>query len=208
MSRLRRRGQAGMTIIELLMVVVVGSIVLIPLFGLLNMTLLRRQPTNDAADAARQMRLFRNTLADDWTEGRVIRVNAPDPVGFELNCNGTVNASSIKIAIRKSESDRRVLYKLVATSDPTKGPYQLIRSECQHKQAGATGVGIGVLWGFGTNLNIPEQTIASKVTELRLPATCNPDYEPFTPCDMNVTLKTANGDTTTLRLHQYVGRRS
>lgn len=210
------RGQAGLTMVELLMFIAIGAIVLVPVFGLLNQTLLRRQPTVDAAQGAKELRLFRNQLADDWVQGEVVRVNAPDPVGFEFNCNGvggTGDAAAIKIAIRVSNEtatlpndDRRVLYKLVpAPAGSGQGPYQLLRGECQHRQSPFAPY---YLWGFGSDVGSTSQVLVSKVAELRLPAVCNPDYEPYSPCDMNVTLVLANGDWTTVRLYQPVGRRS
>lgn len=236
-GRRHNRGQAGLTIIELLLVISVGSIVLVPLFGLLNLTILRQDPTVDQAEGAKELRLFRNALADDWVEGRIIRVNAPDPVGFEFNCNGAGNAggaANIKIAIMTSDGtdtsidplrflaghpttpdprdtatdNRRVLYKLTPATNPANGPFQLLRSECQHFQSGTTGIGAGVLWGLGRDIDSSTRVVVNRVSELRLPATCNPDFEPFTRCDMNVTLILANGDRTTLRLHQPVGRKS
>ncbi len=199
-----------MTLVELLVSIAVGTIVLVPLFGLLNLTLRQRGPAVERAEVARELRLFRSALSDDWAEGRVVRVNPTDPVGFELNCNGGGNqggAENIKIAIRKSAENRRVLYKLtpVGPANAADGPFQLLRSECTHSQ----GPPPLNLWGFGsTDGGSTTQVVASKVAELRLPETCNPEYEPFSPCDMNVTLVMANGDRTTLRLHQSVGRRS
>ena len=72
----RARTQSGFTLIELLIVLALSAIVLFPIFALMNQTYLRLKPEQQQNDASAQLRLFRSNLMNDWTQARVIRINA------------------------------------------------------------------------------------------------------------------------------------
>ena len=85
----RRRGQSGFTLIEVLITVVLGSLVLVPLFGLVVQVMRQRSPTVESAAASKQLSIFRSVLASDWSSAEVILIDPPVSLAQPyLQCNG------------------------------------------------------------------------------------------------------------------------
>lgn len=221
----RRRGQGGMTIVELLIVISVGTIVLIPLFGLVNQTLLRRQPTVESANDSKQLRLFRSAIAEDWAAAKVIKIGA---TSVDTECNHGSMTSYLSavdgplIAIQAGittlgNTDKRIIYNTRATPETDDDPaaIELLRRECYHNPNPPT----SPVWGHGSSVNAAggsQKVVLRGIREVRIPGTCNPPAThplpppaaPYAPCDMNITVVGLDGQTTTIRLYQHTGRTS
>lgn len=234
MSRFEsRKGQAGFTLIELLIVLLLSSVVLIPLFGLMNQTYLRLRPAEDQNVSSAQLRVFRMNLLNDWSRARVIRINSnpASPTAAlpeaKMDCRGGTYPwfrSSPSAAVREvrpaiaihahvagNNTGRRIVYSIIEKSN---GKIDIVRRECGHLPEDLP---IGELdpWkefcpGSGTNSAIctvsSEEIIIKDATALRLPTACNNGNAapPYTACDANVTLIAKDGQSTTPRLYQPV----
>lgn len=223
------RGQAGLTIVELLIVISVSTIVLLPMFALVNQVLLTRQPAIESANDSKQMRLFRTQIAKDWAAARVIKIGVP-PTYAECN-NGNMTSllppnDGPRIALQVTQSwsdennsvaDKRVIYNTRPTPDPNDDPaaIDVLRRECYHRAQGAP----VDLWDWGTSVNDPggsQRVLLSGIKELRTPTMCNAEPSwpkadqsaPYVACDANVTIVGIDGQTTTVRLRQHTGRDS
>ncbi len=193
------------------MVIVIGTIVLLPMYALLNQMLLRRDPTVDAADTAKQLRLFRSTMAEDWAAAKVIKVGA-DETGAGVAASGTecnlgnlsanVPGNTMRIAIQTSGSpSRRIIYNTRLTPSTTDDPaaIDIIRRECAHRPEIISGADV---WQLGGNINSADPAssqavVVTGVKKLVTPTTCNtqaadwpksPPAAPYQVCDMNVTV--------------------
>jgi hypothetical protein len=185
------RGQAGLTLIELLLVIVVGTVVLIPLFGLVNQTLLRRSPTITANETASEFRLFRAMITRDWAEAAVVRMGAhTTPVGEpadqgRLDCNhgnwtgsNSITGARIAIVTSRTRTDPpgpvRIVY---STRHNANGSVDIVRRLCRHRQENSVPANPECVqppvatksssarvcpWTFGTSVN-PAQAPADVV---------------------------------------------
>ena len=84
----QKRGQSGLTIIELLIAISVGTIVLLPMFGLVTLIIQRQEPTIKSANASKQLRLFRTTMEKDWAAAKVIKIGVAQANAASVECNG------------------------------------------------------------------------------------------------------------------------
>lgn len=204
--RRRRRGQAGFTLIELLIVVGLSSLVLVPVFAVMLMSMRTRTPVATINDQASQLRLFRSYLARDWTSAKTI---STAPTWPYVECNGPGASGTIVLVLVTFDSNnttalKRVLYK---TRPNTKypGTVDLIRRECFHNETNG-------YFDYGSRTNEPggsDSIVVERVKALSVPASCNATgAPPFVPCDMNISLTTPDGQVATLRLHQETGRAS
>ena len=200
-STRRRRGQAGLTLIEVLIVVALSGIIIGPVFGLLTLTMKVRKPVATMNNQASQLRLFRSYLARDWAEAKIV---STAPTWPYVECSGPgYGVGTIRLVLVSSDAlPRRVIYKTRPNAD---GTVDIVRRECEHRQTLD-------YFGFGGRTDAvggSDRAVVRKVSSLSVPAACNPTGEPpFAPCDMNVTLTAVDGQVTTLRLHQETGRES
>lgn len=196
----RARGQSGVTVIELLIVVVIGAMVLVPVFGLLTFTIRRHEPVRTMNDQASQLRLFRSYLARDWASARLIKANSSWPY---LECNGAMwGVGETKIAMLTTDY-KRILYKEVQDGSHV----DIVRLECAHQSSYPQSDPQWITnWGYASAPTV-NRRIVQDVDELLVPSTCN-DWDTADPCDMNVTVRTVDGQVSTLRLRQETGRQS
>ena len=222
---LRRRGQSGLTIIEMLIAISVGTIVLLPMFGLVSLIILRQEPTIKSSNSAKQLRLFRSTMEKDWAAAKVIKIGVVQANAAGVECNQG-NMTSVPyggnpvtgplIAIQTSGSNsKRIVYN-TRPNTSTSGGIDILRRECYH----VTDI-IGGLdyWKNGTKVTDPggsQEVIVEAVQSITIPATCNlqatfPKALPLPPyemCDMNITVVGRDGQSSTMRLYQHAGRDS
>ena len=148
--RSRSRGQSGFTLIELLVVVALSAIVLVPMFGLLNMTYRRLNPVRDTNDTAAQLRVFRTSLRSDWAKARVIRLNKTTlPVeanrslsAARMDCRGGVYPYyrsgvtpllAINTQVSGNNNGQRIVYSAFARTDERgRNVIDIVRRECGH----------------------------------------------------------------------------
>lgn len=217
------RGQEGVTVIELLIVILVGTILLLPVYGLINLTLNRRGPAVAAAESSKQLRLFRTLIAQDWATAEVIKIGTPGDRGGTLTtffvgaveCKGgdmtaDLTANTFQIAIQNSnrikKQLRRIIYNkrftISTTDDPT--AIEILRRECDHPNVPG--------WGQGGSIGVGEtgaqSVVVTGIKDLIIPATCNLTGPPYLPCDMNITAIGLDGQKASIRLHQHIGRDS
>ena len=232
--RPERRSQAGVTVIELLIVVMIGGLVLVPVFGLLTFTLRRHEPTRETNDQASQLRLFRSHIARDWAGAAEIHTgfNAADTGKFECN-HGVIWGTAViaivyvgKVQQGGTPNDpQRILYEIRNEPDGTKS---LVRRECRHYSPPPDDPdepwgGAGSSWTQGGSVqtdNAPggvdggsrgsAKRIVWRIEDLVVPEACNPTFDgsPLELCDMNVTLRTTDGQSASVRLRQEIGRTS
>jgi hypothetical protein len=223
--RLRRirashRGQSGLTIIEMLFVITIGTLVLIPMFGLISQTLLFQKPAVNSADSSKQLRLFRSKIQEDWGNAKVIKAGLGlVPASTECNRGPFTAFNSgitILIAIQTSSgpnpntATRRIIYSTRLTPSTTDDPLakDIIRRECSHvsEPLVLTPGGPPDLWNTG-GLWESAVILISGVKDLRLDfppnKSCNvprptfPQSQPYLPCDVNVTLTALDDNTAT-----------
>lgn len=210
-SRGRHRGQAGLTMIELLITIVLAGLVLGPIAGVAYLVLRQTKPTTESAKASKQLRLFRTVLADDWSSAAQIAIDpplwTPSTTQNQATCNGdafTVAPTKIRIAMITSYQvdgyRLRILYRETPNAD---GTIRVQRQICRHNASdGALGA-----WGLGgRSTDGPTyrlDTLLPRARALILPSGsgCNTTppgaagpFAPFPPCDMNVTVIAADGD--------------
>lgn len=152
MNGSRCRGQSGLTIIELLIVVALAAIVLGPVVGVAYVVMKRSKPTEESAEASKQLRMFRTVLADDWASASEIVINPQTTSGLPAtyeeqiaNCGGSgYGGGPIRIALVTSYTVSgwppsasapipirlRILYREKPNPD---GTVQIRRQVCQHK---------------------------------------------------------------------------
>jgi len=203
----RHRGQAGVTLIEVMIVVGLSSLVLLPVLAVMFMTVRTRTPVTTMNDQASQLRLFRSNLARDWASAKTI---STAPTWPYVECNGPGASGTIVLVLVtfdwNTNALKRVLYKTRPNPDPKyPGTVDLIRRECFHAETNG-------FFDYGTRTNDPggsDTIVVERVKTLSVPAACNPTgAPPFVPCDMNISLTTSDGQVATLRLHQETGRTS
>jgi prepilin-type N-terminal cleavage/methylation domain-containing protein len=196
----RKRGQSGLTLVELLVAIAVGTIVLLPMFGLVSVIIKRQQPTIKSANASKQLRLFRSTLATDWAAAKVIKTGVNQtvlPHVATVECNrGSYSSypSSTPwpvvgplISIQTFDTrypSKKIVYNKVP--NPTLGGYDIVRRECSHRTEVVDGLTKWTLGGLEEHsLEPPAAVIILKgVTDLQLgvvgltdTANCNPISE-------------------------------
>ena len=231
MSRLRsfqKRGQSGLTIIELLIALTVGTIVLLPFIGMVTLIIQRQEPTIKSANASKQLRLFRTTMEKDWAAAKVIKIgvvqaNAAGVASVE--CNGGDMTSILvtptwpvvgpRIAIQTSGAgSKRIVYN--TRPNTTLGGIDILRRECFHNTEIIGGLDY---WKTGTRVTDAggsQVVIVQAIQSITIPETCNlqatfpkgPPSPPYEMCDMNITVVGQDGQSSTLRLHQHAGRDS
>ena len=214
------RGQSGLTIIELLLVISLGTIVLIPMFGLISQTLLFQKPAVNSANSSKQLRLFRSRIQEDWGNAKVIKAGL-GLVKESTECNqGPYTAFNsginILIAIQTSSgpnpntATRRIIYSTRLTPSTTDDPaaIDILRRECRHvsEPLVLTVGGTPDLWNTGGTWE-SAVILISGVKDLRLDfppsKSCNvprptfPQSQPYLPCDVNVTLTALDDNTAT-----------
>lgn len=212
-----RRGQAGITVIELLITVALASLVLIPLFGLVNQVLRQRQPVEESAAASKQLSIFRTTLAADWASAKAIVLNPSYPEN-EVYCNGPgFNQGPIRIAMLNSVKktaqvngvdvtyDERILYQERDNGDGSVSIYRLV---CRHN-LGKHPDDLREAWRTGERADevntiapgVPSQNppipigrtwrMLDRVRAVVFPSphTCRTvTHAPFPKCDVNMTI--------------------
>lgn len=221
----QKRGQSGLTIIELLITISVGTIVLLPMFGLVSLLIVRQEPTIKSANSSKQLRLFRTTIEKDWAAAKVIKIGVVQANAAGVECNQG-NMTSVPyggnpvtgplIAIQTSGSNsKRIVYN-TRPNTSTSGGIDILRRECYH----VTDI-IGGLdyWKNGTKVTDPggsQEVIVEAVQSITIPSTCNlqatfpkaPPLPPYEMCDMNITVVGRDGQSSTMRLYQHAGRDS
>ena len=222
---LRRRGQSGLTIVELLVALTVGTIVLVPMFGLVTLIIKRQEPTIKSANSSKQLRLFRTTMEKDWAAAKVIKIGVVQANAASVECNGGDMTSILvtptwpvvgpRIAIQTSGAgSKRIVYN--TRPNTTLGGIDILRRECFHTPDIIDGLDY---WKNGTRVTDPggsQVVIVQAVQSITIPATCNlqatfPKALPLPPyemCDMNITVVGRDGQKSTIRLHQHAGRDS
>lgn len=145
----RHRGQQGVTLIELLVVVALAAVVLVPMFGLLNMAYSRINPVRDANDTAAQLRVFRTSLKGDWAKARVVRLNRTTSVeanrsltAARMDCRGGVYPwyragvtplLAINTQVSGNNNGQRIVYSSFARTDEQgRTVIDIVRRECGH----------------------------------------------------------------------------
>jgi hypothetical protein len=221
---LRRRGQSGLTIVELLVALTVGTIVLLPMFGLVTLIIKRQEPTIKSANASKQLRLFRTTMETDWAAAKVIKIGVVQSNAAGVECNQG-NMTSVPyagnpvtgplIAIQTSGANsKRIVYN--TRPNTTLGGIDILRRECFHNTDIIGGLDY---WRTGTRVNDPggsQVVIVQAVQSITIPATCNlqatfPKALPLPPyemCDRNIKIVGRDGQSSTIRLRQHAGRDS
>jgi hypothetical protein len=222
---LRRRGQSGLTIVELLLAISVGTIVLLPMFGLVTLIIKRQEPTIKSANASKQLRLFRTTMEKDWAAAKVIKIGVIQANAAGVECNGGDMTSILvtptwpvvgpRIAIQTSGANsKRIIYN--TRPNTTLGGIDILRRECFHNTDIIGGLDY---WRTGTRVTDPggsQVVIVQAVQSFTIPSTCNlqatfpkaPPLPPYEMCDMNITVVGRDGQSSTVRLHQHAGRDS
>ena len=231
---LRRRGQSGLTIIELLCALTIGTLVLLPMFGLVTLIIQRQEPTIKSADASKQLRLFRSTLISDWEAAKVIKTNWPQADAARVECNrgdmtsvlidGVSKQTGPYIAIQTSGANsKRIVYN--TRPNTTTGGIDILRRECFHKTDLIPGPIPGPpgpdYWSTGTDVAADggsQVVIVKSVGSLVVPKNCNwltsgfpklpTTSPPYEMCDVNVTVVALDGQKSTIRLYQHAGRDS
>jgi len=220
----QRRGQSGLTIVELLVAISIGAIVLLPMFSLVTLIIKRQEPTIKSANSSKQLRLFRSTMATDWAAAKVVKIGVIPANAGTVECNQG-NMTSVPyagnpvngplIAIQTSgASSKRIVYN--SRPNTTLGGIDILRRECFHTPDLINGLDY---WKNGTKVTDPggsQVVIVQAVQSLNIPSTCNlqatfPKALPLPPyemCDMNITLTGRDGQVSTLRLFQHAGRDS
>ena len=195
---LRRHGQSGLTIIELLVALTVGTIVLLPMFGLVTLIIKRQEPTIKSANSSKQLRLFRTTMEKDWAAAKVIKANAVDqtlPLAvrydntLKAECNrggmtslpisATWNVTGPEIVILTSgpSPGKRIIYN--KRPNTTLGGYDILRRECfewnpDPAYAPPSDPSIWALgWGVD-QLGGSQVVIVEAVQSFKIPEKCNP----------------------------------
>ena len=220
----QKRGQSGLTIVELLLAISVGTIVLLPMFGLVTLIIKRQEPTIKSANASKQLRLFRTTMEKDWAAAKVIKIGVAQANAGGVECNQG-NMTSVPyggnpvtgplIAIQTSGSNsKRIVYN--TRPNTTTGGIDILRRECFHNPDIIGGLDY---WKTGTKVTETggsQEVIVEAVQSFTIPSTCNlqatfPKALPLPPyemCDMNITVVGRDGQSSTVRLHQHAGRDS
>ena len=221
----QKRGQSGLTIIELLIAISVGTIVLLPMFGLVTLIIQRQAPTIKSANASKQLRLFRTTMEKDWAAAKVIKIGVAQANAASVECNGGDMTSILinptwpvvgpRIAIQTSGANsKRIVYNI--RPNTSLGGYDILRRECFHNTDIIGGLDY---WRNGsrvTDTGGSQEVIVEAVQSFTIPSTCNlqatfPKALPLPPyemCDMNITVVGRDGQSSTVRLHQHAGRDS
>lgn len=208
--RVRSRGQAGLTLVELLIVVALSAIVLGPVVGVAYTVMRRTKPTQDSSEASKQLRVFRTVLADDWASAAQIVVDPPvNMIGWpatNASCNGggyTVAPTKVRIALVTSYtvpyggSSYRLRIHYRETPNPD-GTVKLDRQVCRHNVNGTDSLGPWELGGRpGDGPVYRDDVQLDRVRALVIPTGhgCNTNTAlPIPACDMNVTVIGADGD--------------
>ena len=222
---------------ELIVVVALSTIVLMPMFLLVNHTLERQKPRSrptrpppTCAPSGRSC--WRTGAPRRW---RRVGLNAAEPIlltpettGGEkrADCHGgtypyyasTYNVTAGIIALHTTvrasgqTTNQRVVYSRVNRPD---GLIDIVRRECAHSPQD---IGGEDYWAdFSTSsysvtaTTGSERVVASGLKEIRTPTTCNSNSvtdPPYEQCDINLTIVGADGQTSTVRLYQRTGKNS
>ena len=225
---LRRRGQSGLTIIELLVALTVGTIVLLPMFGLVTLIIQRQAPTIKASNSSKQLRLFRTTMETDWAAAKVIKIGVVQANAVGVECNQGIGTSSFFVGntvigplIVIHTSGAKPAKRIVYTKKPniTLGGYDIFRRECYEYDPNLPPPADPNVWNLGTRVGDPGGSavvILKDVQDITIPSTCNlqatfpkaPPLPPYEMCDMNIKIVGRDGQSSTLRLRQHAGRDS
>ena len=221
-----------MTLVEILIAMALGTVVIVPVYAVLTLTLKSEKPVRESNRENAQFRLFRTQMLRDWSKASIIRIGTTYVTGGDvIECaNGTsgayfsvnspYNVVGPLIALQTVEAGnstppRRIVYNLIPAANGPAGTYDLVRRECDRNTNGTITLNADT-GGWRTSpgsilaTNGSVTTVAWGVTAVTLPTTCNTLAEPlpYEACDANVTLTGTDGRSVTLRLYQQIGRPS
>jgi hypothetical protein len=144
-GRWSHRGQAGLTVVELLVVAVASALLMVPLVGFFTLTLGQRDPITRSNSDDSQFQLLRIQLIRDWSRATIVKTNlsyitSGDPneckngeTGAFYSVNPPFNVQGPRIAIQTKEVGnrlpKRIVYNLVQSTERP-GTWDVVRREC------------------------------------------------------------------------------
>jgi hypothetical protein len=118
-----RRGQAGMTLVEILLAATIAGVVLVPVTAWLVMTVRTQEVANDQLDLSNATGLLRTVLIGDVASAALVSAGGSDCIG------GQGSAGQVRLQILPAGGTRRVVYsEAPASGDPSRR--SLWRREC------------------------------------------------------------------------------
>lgn len=118
----RRRGQAGVTLVEVLTASVVGVIIIVPVTGVLILALSVREPATLSNSQDAQIGVFRTRVQRDWAKGMIIKTNVP--FWDETECSG--GASDEQPDRTKPEQNPRIAIQTLQTDNGTQSRKRVV----------------------------------------------------------------------------------
>jgi hypothetical protein len=115
----RARGQAGLTLVEMIVVVATGTIVILPVFAIMFLTVGQKEPNERSNAQDAQIRVVRTTLTKDWGKAMLIRTNAFDSSSLPANAPPAVTFANTATVVGECNQGNLTSFATPDTDNPS-----------------------------------------------------------------------------------------